>query len=35
MLVKDKITEIFFTADDFCKIFDEMLHRTNDRFGLK
>ena len=26
MLTEDKITEIFFMADEFCKVFDEMLH---------
>ena len=28
MLTEDKITEIFFMADEFCKVFDEMLHGT-------
>ena len=27
MLTEDKITEIFFMADEFCKVFDEMLRR--------
>ena len=26
MLTEDKITEIFFMADEFCKAFDQMLH---------
>ena len=26
MLTENKITEIFFMADEFCKVFDEMLH---------
>ena len=24
MITKDKVTEIFFMADDFCKFFDAM-----------
>ena len=27
MLTEDKITEIFVMADEFCKVFDAMLHR--------
>lgn len=27
MFTEDKITEIFFMADEFCKVFDQMLCR--------
>lgn len=27
MITEDKITEIFFMADEFCKVFDQMLRR--------
>jgi len=25
MITKDKVTEIFFIVDDFCKLFDAMM----------
>lgn len=32
MLIEDKVTEIFFMADEFCKFFDRMTKKFNPRF---
>ena len=31
MITEDKVTEIFFMADDFCKFFDTMIKSSKKR----
>ena len=34
MLTEDKVTELFFIADEFCKFFDWMMARYTLQIGL-
>ena len=35
VLTEDKVTEIFFTTDDFCKFFDEMAKKYTKKTDIK